>query len=59
MRNPAGERLGNDDLARLLPRPAGKTATDWLAEIIKKATAYADSVPFPDDIAAVAAVYET
>jgi sigma-B regulation protein RsbU (phosphoserine phosphatase) len=59
MRNPAGERLGNDDLARLLPRPAGKTATDWLAEIIKKATAYADSVPFPDDIAAVAAVYES
>jgi sigma-B regulation protein RsbU (phosphoserine phosphatase) len=58
MHNPGGERLGNDALARLLPPLACTRAADWLAAIIGKATAYADSVSFPDDIAAFAAVYE-
>ncbi len=58
VQNPAGERLGNDALARLLPPPASGTATDWLATIIRRATAYADSVSFPDDIAAFAAMCE-
>jgi sigma-B regulation protein RsbU (phosphoserine phosphatase) len=57
MHNPAGERLGQETLARHLPPLDGKPATDWLAAIMDKAAAYADSAPFPDDIAAFAAVY--
>jgi sigma-B regulation protein RsbU (phosphoserine phosphatase) len=59
MQNPAGERLGSDALARLLPPLAGRSAADWLAATIEKIAAYADSVSFPDDIAAFAAAYET
>ncbi len=58
MRNAAGERLGHEALAATLP-PAGRAgAQAWLDAIIGKATAYAGEVPFPDDIAAFAAVYE-
>jgi sigma-B regulation protein RsbU (phosphoserine phosphatase) len=59
MHNAAGERLGNDALARLLPTPDGQPASDWLAAIIEKATAYAGAVSFPDDIAAFAAVRQS
>jgi sigma-B regulation protein RsbU (phosphoserine phosphatase) len=57
MHNPAGERLGHDALARLLPPIEGQTAADWLAAIMREAAEYADSVSYPDDIAAFAAVY--
>ena len=57
MQNPGGERLGNEALAGLLRPPSpGSTAAEWIFNIIGKATAYADSVLFPDDIAAFAAV---
>lgn len=56
VRNPAGERLGHEALARLLP-PPGADAALWLSAIIAKAAAYAREVEFPDDIAAFAAVY--
>jgi sigma-B regulation protein RsbU (phosphoserine phosphatase) len=70
MQNAASERLGHEALAGLLPpvgNQAGNTskeantaiaASAWLDSIIEKATAYADSVSFPDDIAAFAAVYK-
>ena len=58
MQNAEGKRLGNTELARMLPRVARRTAAEWLKTIIEKAAAYADSVSFPDDIAAFAAVYE-
>jgi sigma-B regulation protein RsbU (phosphoserine phosphatase) len=57
MHNPDGERLGHEALARLLPPLGGQTATEWLEAITERAAAYANSVSFPDDIAAVAAVY--
>ena len=53
-----GERLGHEALTRILPQIDRKSAPEWLAAIIGKATAYADSVSFPDDIAAFAAIYE-
>jgi sigma-B regulation protein RsbU (phosphoserine phosphatase) len=57
MRNPAGERLGNDGLASMLPHASmGVTANVWLLNILEKARAYAHSISYPDDIAAVAAV---
>ena len=58
MQNNDGERLGHKALAGMLPSLAGRTAEDWLGAIIGKATAYAGSVAFPDDIAAFAAVYK-
>jgi hypothetical protein len=73
MQNAAGERMGHEALSRMLP-PVGeqgaKTANGasgaggasaagvWLDSIIEKATEYADSVSFPDDIAAFAALYK-
>ena len=59
MHNSAGERLGNEALARLLSPPNGQPATEWLSAIIDKATAYAGSVALPDDIAAFAAVRQS
>jgi len=53
----AGARMGHEALARLLPPVGSAGASAWLGVIIEKATAYADSVSFPDDIAAFAAVY--
>jgi len=57
MQNAEGKRLGHEALARLAATVGGEAATAWLATIIEKATEYAGSVPFPDDIAAFAAVY--
>jgi len=59
MQNATGERLGHEALAALLPRPSREQeATEWLDIVIDKATEYAGSVAFPDDIAAFAAVYK-
>jgi len=56
IQNKSGARLGNEALAKLLPRASGGlTASVWLQEVIEKAGAYADSVLFPDDIAVFAA----
>ncbi len=56
IQNRAGERLGNDALAQMLPHASSRlTATEWLQGILEKASAYADTVLFPDDIAAFAA----
>jgi sigma-B regulation protein RsbU (phosphoserine phosphatase) len=57
MHNPHGERLGHDALARLLSPGTGQPACVWLPSIMEKAATYADSVAYPDDIAAFAAVY--
>jgi sigma-B regulation protein RsbU (phosphoserine phosphatase) len=60
VRNAGGARLGHEELnelVRLLPRPAGASAQEWLRGIIEKAGAFAASVPFPDDIAAFTAIY--
>jgi sigma-B regulation protein RsbU (phosphoserine phosphatase) len=56
MPNAAGKRLGHKALVRMLPAVGGRTAGEWLGGIIEKARAYADSAPFPDDIAAFAAI---
>lgn len=54
--NPQGERLSQRALAESLT-PAGKlSAEGWLAGIVAKVSAHADGEPFPDDIAAFAAV---
>ena len=58
MQNAAGERLGNDMLANMLPPVTGPVASEWLHLILEKTEAYADSVSFGDDIAAFAAVRE-
>jgi sigma-B regulation protein RsbU (phosphoserine phosphatase) len=56
IQNPAGVRLGNEALAHMLPHAsAALTASEWLKVVLEKASAYADSELFPDDIAAVAA----
>jgi sigma-B regulation protein RsbU (phosphoserine phosphatase) len=54
VQNEAGRRLGCDSLIDLLP-PVKDSAADWLTAIVAKASAYAGTVPFPDDIAAFAA----
>jgi phosphoserine phosphatase RsbU/P len=56
IQNPAGQRLGAEALAALLPPPGGEPAAEWLSAVIEKASAHAESAPFPDDIAAFAAV---
>ena len=53
--NPEGERLSEPALRNLLP-PANGSAKEWLAEILKKVTAHTRGLPFPDDIAVIAAV---
>ncbi|HEX4083735.1 MAG TPA: SpoIIE family protein phosphatase [Chthoniobacteraceae bacterium] len=58
VQNPRGERLGHEALMRMLPQTGGCSAAEWLAAVIGKAAAYADSVSYPDDIAAFAAIYE-
>ena len=58
MHNPQGKRLGHEALARLLPPVAARPAAKWLHAIVENASSYADTAAFPDDIAAIAAVYE-
>jgi sigma-B regulation protein RsbU (phosphoserine phosphatase) len=58
MQNSEGERMGHEALARLLPEVGSEAATGWLGAIIERATAYANSASFPDDIAAFAAIYK-
>lgn len=53
--DPEGERLLQPALARLAS-PVADTAQPWLAGILEKVAAHAAGVPFPDDIAAIAAV---
>ena len=56
IQNKAGQRLGNEALGKLLPHAsAGLAAGEWLKVTLEKVSAYADSVQFPDDIAAFAA----
>jgi serine phosphatase RsbU (regulator of sigma subunit) len=57
MENAAGERLGHEALAKML-EPVGADAHHWIEGIVHKVKAYAGETPFPDDIAAFAAVYE-
>ena len=59
IQNSEGNRLGNDALARLLPKVVDTAASAWLEGIIEKTNTYANSVSFPDDIAAFAAIRET
>jgi sigma-B regulation protein RsbU (phosphoserine phosphatase) len=58
MRNAAGERLGAAGLVSLLPPPTQGSAAEWLTRIAEAVTTFGDSTPFPDDIAAIAAVRE-
>jgi sigma-B regulation protein RsbU (phosphoserine phosphatase) len=58
MRNAEGERMGHEALARLLPPPDGRPAAEWLDSIIARTTVFAGEIPFPDDIAAFAAIYK-
>ena len=58
MQNAAGERMGHEGLAGLLTPAGSEDAEAWLLRIIEKATAYAESVSFPDDIAAFAVIYK-
>jgi sigma-B regulation protein RsbU (phosphoserine phosphatase) len=58
VQNSAGERLGHEALAGLLQPARDHAATAWLNTIIERATQYAQSVAYPDDIAAFAAVYK-
>jgi len=55
VQNPSGERLSQQTLSRVIKPPNG-TAQKFLGEIIEKITAHAEGQPFPDDIAAFAAV---
>jgi sigma-B regulation protein RsbU (phosphoserine phosphatase) len=59
MQDGGGNRLGAEALAQLLGAPGRLDAHEWLAGILGKATAHAESAPLPDDIAAFAAVYGT
>jgi sigma-B regulation protein RsbU (phosphoserine phosphatase) len=54
--NPAGERLGNEGLARLLAPGAGRGATEWLKGIFEQVAEYAGPTRSPDDVTAFAAV---
>jgi sigma-B regulation protein RsbU (phosphoserine phosphatase) len=58
IQDPAGRRLGLDGLINLISPPDPETAAEWLTRIIKQSTSFAESVTFPDDIAAFAAVRE-
>jgi sigma-B regulation protein RsbU (phosphoserine phosphatase) len=53
-----GSRLGHEALAKMLEPVGDRSAAGWLAAVIGKATEFADSASFPDDIAAFAAVYK-
>jgi sigma-B regulation protein RsbU (phosphoserine phosphatase) len=56
IQNPEGKRLGNESLAHLIPHASnGMNAHERLSRILEKTSAYAASVPFPDDIAAFVA----
>jgi sigma-B regulation protein RsbU (phosphoserine phosphatase) len=58
MQNAEGRRMGQEGLIGLLRPAGGIEAEEWLNGIIEKATAYAESVSFPDDIAAFAAIHK-
>jgi len=57
MQNASGTRLGADGLARLLPPVNGHGGEAWLDAVVERAKGFADSVSFPDDIAAFAGVF--
>jgi serine phosphatase RsbU (regulator of sigma subunit) len=58
IQDPEGRRLTLHGLTGLLSPPDPETAAEWLARIIKRATSFSESVTYPDDIAAFAAVRE-
>ncbi len=57
VQNSSGVRLGHEALIRLLPPPGTASAEAWLAAIVDQVKQYAGDVPYPDDIAAFAAVH--
>ena len=58
MLNGEGKRLGHKALARSLQPASSGAAPEWLARIVDHTTVFAAGTPFPDDIAAFAAVRE-
>ncbi len=55
MSNATGERMTQAELMEALEAP-GKNAADFLSTILARLESYAQGMPFPDDMAAIAGI---